>query len=254
MGLITETSLRAEIRNKDIDKYVIKPGTKITPSARQYLKDRKIELVVEEFKVENDGGQNEKFKAEEKTSEKYVLAGIGCHVSEKPEYMTQLYGKKLVYKDHPRIVFRGALDSLQSQILMLQVEADGNRLDKLLEELEEVLQYVRNILKCEVLEEEFQSCTLLGLSSEELREKSHNPVKYFNMKHILPHYSMGKVALQLNLLRSSVRKVEIYAVKAFKKEEGMEREDLVKALNRLSSCIYIMLLKCINGAYRQVIK
>ena len=250
MGLITETSLRAEIRNKSIDKYVVKPDTKITPSARQYLKDRKIELVIEELNVENDGGQNEKCKVEERPSAKYVFAGTGCYMNEKPEYMTQLYGKKLVYKDHPRIMFRGKIDSLQSQILLLQVEAAGNKLDKLLEELDEVLQYVRNILKCEVLEEEFPSNSLIGLNSEELREESHNPVKYFNMKHILPHYNMGKVALELNSLRSSIREVEIFAVRAFKKEDGMEREDLIKALNRLSSCAYIMMLKVINGAYK----
>jgi ethanolamine utilization cobalamin adenosyltransferase len=30
----------------------------------------------------------------------------------------------------------------------------------------------------------------------------------------------------------------------------MDREDLIKALNRLSSCAYIMLLKLLNGAYK----
>jgi len=250
MGLITETSLRSEIRNKNIDKYVVKPDTKITPSARQYLKDRRIELIVEGLNADDTGGELQTAKTGEKLSDKYVLAGTGCYISEKPEHMTQLYGKMLVYKDHPRIVFRGKIDSLQSQVLTLQLEAAGNKMDKLLKELDEVLQYVRNILKCEVLEEEFPGISLLGLSGEELREQSHNPIKYFNMKHILPHYSMGKAALGLNSLRSSIREAEICAIKAFKKDDGMEREDLIKALNRLSSCAYIMMLKVINGAYR----
>lgn len=254
MGLITETSLRAEIRNKSIDKYVAKPGTKITPSAMQYLKDRRIELVYEEPMTETGRELPEECKSQDKAAAKYVLSGTECYISEKPEYMTQLYGKKLVYKDHPRIVFRGALDSLQSQILELQLEAAGSKLDKLQEQLDEILQYVRNILRCEVLEEDFHSSGLLGLSSGDLREQSHNPVKYFGMKHILPHYSMGKVALMLNSLRSSIRETEILAVRAFRKEDGMEREDLIKALNRLSSCVYIMMLKSINGAYKQVIK
>ncbi len=70
------------------------------------------------------------------------------------------------------------------------------------------------------------------------------------MKHILPNYSMGRIALELNALRSGVREAEIAAVKAFRKEEAVEREDLITALNRLSSCVYIMMLKYLNGAYR----
>lgn len=250
MGLITETSLRAEIRNKSMDKYMIKKNTKITPSAKQYLKDRKIELVVEEPDSYDSEGEPQKVKTEEKPLLKFVFAGTGCYTSEKPEYMTQLYGKRLVYKDHPRIVFRGAIDSLQSQILLLQAEALEQKANKLLSELEEVLQYVRNILRCEVLEEEFPAIGLLGLSSEELRDQSHNPMKYYSTKHILPDCRMGKIVLGLNSLRSSIREAEIYAVRAFKKEEGIEREDLIKALNRLSSCAYIMMLKAIGKAYR----
>lgn len=212
----------------------------ITPSARQYLKDRKIELVFEE----------ERGEKEEQKPAGYIFAEAGCPMDEKPEYMTQLYGKRLVYKNHPRIILRGAIDSLQSRILLLQAEAAEEKKDKLVDELEEVLQYVRNIMRCEVLEEEFAAIKLLGLEDEELRRQSHNPPKFFGMKHILPDHGMGRLALLLNALRSNVREVEACAVAAFRKEEGMEREDLVKALNRLSSCIYIMMLKYLNGAYR----
>jgi len=254
MGLITEASLRAEIKNKSIDRYVARPGTKITPSARQYLKDRNIELVFEAEPAEKSPAQSQPADSAAKSKARFVFAGTDCYLDEKPEYMTQLYGKKLVYKDNPRIVFRGAVDSLQSGILLLQAEAAGSRQDKLVIELEEVLGYVRNIMRCEVLEEEFPCIELLGLSEGELRDKSHNPLKYFNMKHILPNYSMGKLALGLNDLRSRVRETEIQAVRAFRKEEGMEREDLVKALNRLSSCVYIMMLQYLSGAYGQVVK
>lgn len=250
MGLVTEMSLRAEIRNKNIDRYVVKAGTKVTPSAMQYLKDRSIELVYEEEKAPEALKGSESVKTEERPSAKYVFGSSGCFMSEKPEYMTQLYGNKLVYKDHPRIEFRGRLDSLQSEILMLQVKAAESRQDKLLKELEEVLQYVRNILRCEVLEEPFPGISILNLNDDELRAQSHNPVKYFNMKHVLPDYTMGETTIDLNSLRSSVREVEISAVKAFRRDEGVLREDLIKALNRLSSCIYIMMLKCISGAYK----
>lgn len=252
MGLITETSLRAEIRNKSIDKYVAKPGTKITPSARQYLKDRNIELVFEEVTEVKSSGQSRPDNSAEKPQARFIFAGTGCFLDQKPEYMTQLYGKKLVFKDDPRIAFRGAIDSLQSKILLLQVEAADNKQDRLVQGLEEILVYVRSIMRCEVLEEDFPTIQLLDLDEEELRERSHNPQKYFNMKHILPNYNMGKLALELNDLRSRVREVEIYAVRAFRKDDGLVREDLVKALNRLSSCVYIMMLQYLSGAYRQV--
>ncbi|MPN32240.1 hypothetical protein SDC9_179716 [bioreactor metagenome] len=164
--------------------------------------------------------------------------------------MTQLYGNRLVYKDHPRIMLRGMLDSLQAQLLELQLKASAGKAEKLVEELEEVLQYIRNILKCEVLEEEFPKINLLGLNEDELREWSHNPMKHFNMKHVLPNYNMGELVLGLNALRSSSREVELGAIKAFKTEDGVVRTDLLKALNRLSSCLYIMMLKCINGVYK----
>lgn len=250
MSLITETSLRAEIKNKRIDKYYMKPGTKITPSARQYLKDRNIELMVEEQNTENTVVGDRIGRNEEKPSAGYIFGDTLCYLDRKPEFMTQLYGKRLVYKNHPRIVFRGTIDSLQSMILLLQAEAAENNQDKLVKELEEILLFVRKIMRCEVLEEEFPAIGLLGMKYEELREMSHNPVKHFNMKHILPNYKMGRTALELNALRSSIREAEIAAVGAFRKEDAMERDDLITALNRLSSCVYIMMLKCINGAYR----
>ena len=41
---------------------------------------------------------------------------------EKPEHMTHLVGNVLVVKNHPRILFRGKLDSLQSLFVLAQVE------------------------------------------------------------------------------------------------------------------------------------
>jgi ethanolamine utilization cobalamin adenosyltransferase len=45
MKLVTEQDLRAEIGGKDLRSYRVDRGTIVTPSARQYLSDRKIELL-----------------------------------------------------------------------------------------------------------------------------------------------------------------------------------------------------------------
>ena len=49
--------------------------------------------------------------------ERYIDAVTGEALAEKPEHMTQLCGNRLVSKTHPRIVFRGKLDSLIAKAL-----------------------------------------------------------------------------------------------------------------------------------------
>ena len=54
---------------------------------------------------------------------------------------------------------------------------------------------------------------------------------------------MGESVLTLNLLRAQVREAEISAAKAFNEE----RTDIIEALNRLSSAVYILECKTISG-------
>ncbi len=62
---------------------------------------------------------------------------------------------------------------------------------------------------------------------------------------------MGPVVVALNALRAQSREVEISAYKAFKNDEGEPtRADLALALNRLSSCFYIMMCKYMAGKYK----
>ena len=51
---------------------------------------------------------------------KYVDYETNAYYYEKPEHMTQLFGNKLVCKDHPRILFRGKLDALQADVVLAQ--------------------------------------------------------------------------------------------------------------------------------------
>jgi ethanolamine utilization cobalamin adenosyltransferase len=59
---------------------------------------------------------------------------------------------------------------------------------------------------------------------------------------------MGPSLLGLNTLRSSVREIEIAAVAAFM--NNVEKQDMIQALNRMSSVIYIMMLKEKAGIYK----
>ena len=96
--------------------------------------------------------------------------GDGGFFEEKPEHMTQLTGNLLVPKTHPRILFRGRLDSLEAALLLAIRE-----LPELARPLTEILGCVRKILRCEVLGEPFVPEKLCGLTEDEQRQRSQFP-------------------------------------------------------------------------------
>ncbi|MCL1952584.1 MAG: cobalamin adenosyltransferase, partial [Oscillospiraceae bacterium] len=62
--------------------------------------------------------------------------------------------------------------------------------------------------------------------------------------HPVPHIGLGRLCLALNFLRTQVRETELAAANAFCLEGGaVERPDLLEALNRMSSAVYLLFLK-----------
>ena len=153
----------------------------------------------------------------------------------KPEPMTHLNGDTLVPKTHPRIFLRGKLDSLESALILCQLQ-----LPALTQPLGELLAQTRRILRCEVLEEPLKGVRLLGLTEEELRRRSHIPQEYYGVPHFMPEASDGETIAHLNRLRCQVRETELAAAAAF--PEG-QREDLLQALNRMSSAVYLLMIQ-----------
>jgi ethanolamine utilization cobalamin adenosyltransferase len=149
------------------------------------------------------------------------------------------------------IAFRGKLDKLCALILEAQALGveKGNR--GFVNELQEILGFARSLLPAEYNSTPLGEFKLLGFSSGELRERSHNPEKYFGRKHLLMHHSMGVLCLRLNLLRTVTRETELAAVATLKCSEDTRnpedtrhcRENMVEALNRLSSLFYILIYK-----------
>jgi len=254
MKLITEQDLRAEIGGKDLRSYRVDRGTIVTPSARQYLSDRKIELLV----GEEAPAQPTRAAAPlppggaEGTEPKRArfIGPDGGTFSEKPEHLTHLSGNRLVTKGHPRIAFRGRMDSLQSKIMELQVRAVELGNGVLAEELDELLDFARSLLAAEVTGRPVDDVPLLGLELDEIRAMSHNPKKTFGLGHIRPHYSMGALCVGLNALRSEVREVELAAFRAFSGNDGaLDRLDILRALNRLSSAFYILMYRHLPAGF-----
>ncbi|MGK0468160.1 cobalamin adenosyltransferase [Clostridium sp.] len=239
MSLLTESELRKQLRNTDIKEYEVEKGVIITPSAKQYLQDKNIKLVIVDI------------LGAEKQEKPLIIREEEKEEEGKPEHMTQLYGNKLVPKDHRRIEFRGRLDSLQSKILEVQVISIKLQNEAVAKELEEILFFVRNILRAEVLEEKLPEFCLIGMNENDIREVSHNPKKHYNMDHFIPNYKMGELVIALNSIRTNIREVEICSFKAFKDIDGeVTRSDIIRYLNRLSSCLYVMMLKFLSGKYK----
>lgn len=253
MGVLTESEVRRRVgKNKDnITEFYIEKGQIITPSAKSYLSERSIELKYVDQIPDTNNQPKEVVKETIKENTYKYTTVFGAKLSEKPEHMTQLYGNLLVFKDHKRIILRGKIDSLESKILESQIICQKNDMPKLVKDLQEILDFVRNLMRCEVLEEKVEDFKLLGLTPEELREQSHYPKKYFGIGHEFPTYEMGEIVVALNSIRSATREVELAAYEAFKGEYGnVEREDIIKALNRLSSAFWIMIYKVRSNKYK----
>lgn len=265
MSLLTENDVRNRIKGEGIKELVIDKGVIVTPSARTYLIENNIKLKVRENEEKTSASEDSEIREWKKPKEAQALnvtdkkdkivtryvTEEGAFLEEKPEHMTSLYGNVLVFKDHKRIIFRGKVDSLECQIVMAQVNMQKLGLTKLVDDLQEVLDYVRSIIRCEVLGEELKDTELLGMDSDKLREVSHNPKKYYGIGHFFPDYKMGEAVASINILRAATREVELAAYSAFKMPNGKtERDDIIKGLNRLSSLYWIMAFKYLTGEYK----
>lgn len=181
----------------------------------------------------------------------YVNHANGREMAEKPEDMTQLWGDRLVHKDHPRIVFRGKLDTLQAHVVTAQamMEAHGGPAG-VVDDLEEVLGLLRELMRAEVLDEAPRVETLLGLTPAELRAQSHDPKGHFGLEPmLLPHRSMGLAYALVNGLRGEAREMETAGVAAFKTRATPAQREILRWLNRLSSALHIMMCRILTGRY-----
>ena len=213
------TTVRDNIRNRDGKRvYYLAKGDQLTSDARDYLTRERIEIL----------------PASQARPERWKLL-CGGYMEQKPEHMTHLNGDTLVEKTHPRILFRGAVDTLEAELLLCCKAATG----EIRKQLEEVLSYTRTLLRNEVLEEPVTAETLAGMDEKALRERSHRPQEFYGQPHFMPGPEDGELLLQVNRARCAARSAELRAVAAF----PTGREDLLRAFNRLSSFLYLIMIQ-----------
>ncbi len=222
--LYTEEAVKANIRNRAGKRvFYLGRADTLTPGARDWLRQQRVEIL----------------SADQARPERYRLLG-GGYWEEKPEHLTHLNGEVLVSKCHPRIIFRGAMDSLEAEILLTQLAVDENTRGQ----LQQILELARNIIRWDVLEEPVAQAPLCGMEEGEIRERSHRPQEFYGQSHFMPEFSDGAAVLWLNRVRCAVREAELKAVAAFSDREGNPtRVDILRAMNRMSSMVYLLMIQ-----------
>ncbi|HJZ84012.1 MAG TPA: ethanolamine utilization microcompartment protein EutL [Polyangia bacterium] len=182
---------------------------------------------------------------------RFRVLQTGQRLALKPEHLTHLSGDEdLVPKTHPRIALRGQLEQLEAALLDAQVAASDAGARALVGELGEALELVRALVGAEVTGRPAPSPNLLGLDAAGIRHASHHTWELYRVPFMVPDVRQGAVVSRLNLARARARAAELAALHAFGRGlDPPEREDLVLALNRLSSALYIMTCKYVGGRY-----
>jgi len=221
--LYHEEAVRANIRNREGKRvFYLQKGDQLTSAARDFLSRERIEIL----------------PAEQAKPKRYALL-TGGYLEEKPEHLTHLNSQYLVPKSHPRILFRGKLDTLEAELLLCQQAAEH-----LVTPVGEILALARRLMGCDVLEEPVPQEKLCGLTEDEQRKRSHFPQDYYGQPHFMPTVTDGEVILRLNRARCAAREAELAAVAAFSDREGNPtRSDILRALNRMSSMLYLLMIQ-----------
>ena len=217
--LYNREAARDNVRNRDGKRvFYLGKGDQLTSDARDFLTRERIAIL----------------PASEARPTRFRLLN-GGYMEEKPEHMTHLQGDILVPKTHPRIFFRGQVDTLEAELLLCCAHAT----DSVGNQLAEALSYTRVLLRNEVLDEPVKEILLGGMDAQALRERSHRPQDFYHQPHFMPQPEDSLLLLQINRARCAARAAELAAAAAFPDT----RTDLLQAFNRLSSFLYLIMIQ-----------
>lgn len=262
MGLgpfITEDLLREQYSLGHGTEIHLPRGCRLTPAARGLLEDRKIVIkyVDEEGRtfVSSTGEETLVVKEEELKQVNPLTSNdewsygscLMCQqtLKVKPEVLTHIDFQNLVLKTDPRLKFRGKLDTLIGQAVLLQTEVKvegvfGGQLNKWLEDIRSVL---GNLLKAEATGSEVVNVSLGDMDEKVIHALSHNPLKYLGHDHLMPDVEQGRNVALLNVLRAQVREAELLAADIYiTRDFKVLRPDIMAAINRLSSALYVLMI------------
>ncbi len=259
MPIVTEAQLRDQIRQPQKGMSVRLPAdARLSPSAQDFLKAWNMEVIIEGApEAVPQGGEAAPKPEWDKPGEfPVVLSGelprcttCGMPVKPKPEHMTQLDSRHFAPKTHPRIRFRGKMDTLHGLFLLVVAQARKAEQPKLADLLATLAAYCREISSAEYNQRAVAPLQLDGKSDDELRKITHTPKESLGIDHLVPGPQDSELLLWLNYVRTQVREAEIAALEAFTPYEGGQPQEpeLARAVNRLSNAVYYLELALTAG-------
>jgi len=226
--LYTEANVKDNIRNREGKRvFYLSKDDRLTPGARDWLNRERIDI------LPADRAKPERFR---------LLTG--GYTEEKPEHLTHLNAEVLVPKTHPRIRFRGCMDTLEAELILAQLAVPA----PVATQLGDILAHARQLIRCDVLNEPVPDVPLCGLTESEQHSRSHRPQDFYGQPHFMPEAADGLAMARLNRARCAAREAELAAVDAFSDREGNPtRPDILRALNRMSSMLYILMIQLKAG-------
>jgi ethanolamine utilization cobalamin adenosyltransferase len=240
--VITESELRELWRDGKNALPPFPPGTRFTPAAQDFLKAHQLEIRFDSAPITNNQLPiTPKPDWDKPASFPVVLTGptpvcavCGQPIHHKPDHLTQLDAGHFAPKTHPRIKLRGRVDSLHALVMLAAAEARRYQLPRLADGLDTLAAYCREIQSAEYHARPVQPLTVLGKSEDELHDISHWPDKHLGQAHLTPGPDDHAILHWLNYVRAQAREVEVLAL------EVEAAPDVARALNRLSSAVYVL--------------
>jgi ethanolamine utilization cobalamin adenosyltransferase len=255
---VTESWLRERFSLAPGSEIHLPENERLTPSARTLLDERQIRVkylddagraFVEADAAKTGQGEEPALRRVPVLTGKNQRDAATCllcgqTLGTKPEALTSLDGKALVAKNDPRLKLRGKLDTAIAHAVWIQAEfAPGGGKTALAHWLADVRSALGRVLKAEVSGEAMPPVVMGEFDEAAIHAISHHPLKYIGHDHLVPEVSHGVQVARLNLLRAQIREAELAAADVFiDRDFKITRPDIMQALNRLSSAVYVLML------------
>ncbi|GGP22528.1 ethanolamine utilization cob(I)yrinic acid a,c-diamide adenosyltransferase EutT [Silvimonas iriomotensis] len=249
---ITEDWLRAHAGLGQNTRISLPADSRLTPAAQELIKARglAVKFVDEAGRtfIENPGADGGLTPVHgltgSATAQPQHCALCQQTVGKKTEALTHLNASTLVAKNDERIRFRGELDSAIALAVWVQTVFDpASERTRLAGYLADIRSGLGNVLRAEVTAEPMPEIAMGEVSAERLHTLSHQPLRTLGHDHIVPDATHGPAVAQLNLLRARIRECETCAAALYLDRDYQPvRPDILQALNRLSSAVYVLMI------------
>lgn len=252
---ITENWLAENVNLASGSEVRLPAASRLTPAARDVLNARRIRIrysdEVGRVFIDAQGTDEKTRQQVHPLTSSAIREAAHCLlckqiVDKKPEALTHLNATTFVAKNDVRIVFRGRVDSAIAQAVLLQAEWQSTSVPGSLQKmLADIRAGLGNVLRSETLGDPMPAIAMGEFDEVQIHAISHNPLKHMGHDHIVPTVEHGLDVARLNLLRAVIREAEVAGAQAFIKTDfSIDRADVLQALNRLSSAVYVLMLFC----------